>query len=563
MVTAVVAGANNTQIGAYTLSGNSASDISASITPAADFRYFRSGSEYQILLLANGAASPSTDDKVATLTFSDANGLQQTTMVFFTVRVNPQPLAVSYVNSGTPNTAPLTTTGDISVATIQINNGGYDSRRIAIVGNGGNFRLTEGTLILGGNNGVARMTAVTIHGTDAHNTESNTLSITVDVAATPLPAVGFVGEPNLFPKTVAAGSNIVIGTITVANGNLNSITLHQNGSDFSMMNMSVLVLGGDNASKRTASVTVQGDDNNAVTPPGSLEVIVTLDNTPPPITAVCSAGNTCRTLTVTAHNISDSAVAAGITTGSVNWRFPFKGRVLETESKALATLIGGGASLTLTDEQVRQMLGENIISVTVISGASESGSVIVSARVLEHARFDGSEVVLSSYSRLLATIAANNNRQTQSFPNYPLSTALGTNNRFLIITSAVPSHAILYPQLRVGQELRRGNTPNPITLDILENNRTTVSVLVPDNIVIIHPLGAGGNSDSASLGSLLELPSLPLELWQVSYTPLAKANPNLAAGRYGILRAISEDNGVRCGNDRQVRVIGITQFAVV
>ena len=204
-----------------------------------------------------------------------------------------------------------------------------------------------------------------------------------------------------------------------------------------------------------------------------------------------------RLWTLTAHNVSDARTVRGVETGSVNLRFGFGGEIVETADKVLATLQNGGATLTITDEAVRQMLGGGAnIQATVINGAARAGTAIVRAHFLQHRVVGGFAIVASSYGRVLATVDTSGNRARRALSGYPFGSQLqGEDRRAVIVTSAVPSGNPLCSRLCAGQTVTiNADLNTALTLDILENNRTTVSVVTEANNILIEPIHAGRNT---------------------------------------------------------------------
>ena len=178
--------ADDVLIGRITLSGMDA-DISADVTPSAEFTVVKNGNgmEFNVSLLAAAATSADVNAKTARVTVS--GGTLQTAREFlFTVSVNPLSITLDFVG-GNFNSAPVTTTGDITIGTLEVVNG-FNAQNINIVGARDYFRLESSDsdnrrlLILGGNNREARAVTVVLRGDDNENrTDAAMLTVTVMV----------------------------------------------------------------------------------------------------------------------------------------------------------------------------------------------------------------------------------------------------------------------------------------------------------------------------------------------------------------------------------------------
>ena len=187
-VTAVTAdaGANDVLIGSITLAGMDA-DITANVTPTAEFAVDKNGAVFEVSLLAAAAMSADVNAKVARVNVR--GGTLQTAREFlFTVRVNPLSITLMFVG-GNFNSAPVTTTGDITIGALEVSNG-YNAQNINIVGARGDFRLdnvdnapNRRLLILGGNNRASRAVSVVVRGDDnVGGTDAALLSVLVSVS---------------------------------------------------------------------------------------------------------------------------------------------------------------------------------------------------------------------------------------------------------------------------------------------------------------------------------------------------------------------------------------------
>ena len=187
VMTAVTEGAGEVLIGRITLAGADV-DISASVSPSAEFSAVKNGAVINVSLLAAAAMSADRNVKVARVTVRGSS-LQTAKEFLFSVRVNPQPINLMFV--GDINNAPLTMAGDITVGTLEVTNG-FGAQDISFVGNnGGDFRLANvedaanrRLLILGGDNTRARTVSVVALGDDNESgrTSAATLSVAVTVA---------------------------------------------------------------------------------------------------------------------------------------------------------------------------------------------------------------------------------------------------------------------------------------------------------------------------------------------------------------------------------------------
>ena len=411
----------NVNVGRYTIDASrNVSDISARIS-AAQAGFFTGivGREIRVMLSAAAAAEADPSDKLATLHLTDTKNLVPMSAVVFTVRVNPQPLAVS--PDGALNTLVLTTGNSITVGVLQVVNGFAAGRRVAFVGGGassGDFRLAGGTLILGGNNAARRLTAATVVGVDNHNTESNTLAITVSI-----------------------------------------------------------------------------------------------DATPPPLMPVCSgADSTCRTLTVTPQNASDQTQMGDVTVVSVNLRFVESGQTVQTREKVLMTLLDG-AAFTVTDEQVRAMLGTpSGVSVTIIDNPVTV--VTVAAHFTAQVQVAGAlRPIVVNQGRINVPLSLGNiqtNGDIEQTLNFNVQDLASNQRQFRVVDPAGTG-------FNIGQSILPDAGVRDYIVTVAQDAVVNAGVDSLRGLSLIAPLGAGGTGDSA----LLELEFSPPQLWQVSYLPNA------------------------------------------
>ena len=177
-------GGANVLIGRITLAGADA-DISASVSPSAEFSAVKNGAIINVNLLAAAAMTADRNVKIARVNVRGGE-LQTAREFMFTVRVNPQAINLMFVG-GNSNTAPLTMPGDITVGTLEVTNG-FGAQNITFDGANGDFSLEASDaanrrlLILGGNNTQAREVSVVVRGDDNVNrTDAALLSVTVMV----------------------------------------------------------------------------------------------------------------------------------------------------------------------------------------------------------------------------------------------------------------------------------------------------------------------------------------------------------------------------------------------
>ena len=318
---------------------------------------------------------------------------------------------------------------------------------------------------------------------------------------------------------LTTGNDITVGALQVVNGfaagrRVAFVGGGASSGDFRLAG-GTLILGGNNAARRLTAATVVGVDNHG-TESNTLAITVSLDATPPQPTPVCAGA--CRTLTVTSQNVSDLS-SADITTGSVNWRFLLDGKTLQTRAKVLATMYdNSGLTLTITDEQVRGMLGASSgISVMIIDNTVTV--VTVAAHFTAQVQVAGAlRPIVVNQGRINVPLSLGNiqtNGDIEQTLNFNIQDLPGNQRSFRVVEAGTG--------LPVGGVYNPDAGARDYIVTVAQDAVVNAGVDSLRGLSLIAPLGAGGTGDSA----LLELEFSPPQFPQVSYLPKATPNPNL------------------------------------
>ena len=185
----------------------------------------------------------------------------------------------------------------------------------------------------------------------------------------------------------------------------------------------------------------------------------------------------------------------------------------------MLTLLDGGAAFTVTDEQVRGMLGlqsNDGISVTVIGSPSD---ITTTTGFTVRVRPFGTpnNYFVGRTQRDFALTVTRDSIQPSgevllSLSNFNLRDIVGSELFFVVESDYLPNNT----------QSGAPTTPSDYVLTVSVN----ADIRSLSGVSVIAPLGAGGGSGPDS--ALLELEFSPPQLWQVSYLPNPNANTNIA-----------------------------------
>ena len=197
-----------------------------------------------------------------------------------------------------------------------------------------------------------------------------------------------------------------------------------------------------------------------------------------------------RLWTVTAVNVADVSLRFGRNVGSANLAFDLEGRAVTTRGRVQVPLTNGGATLTVTDEQVRNMLGAAVEGITVDDAAAAVMRVTTGAHFTIQFSFVGQPYLVTNELPITVTLDGDNVRA-----NHAVLTL--NNHNWSTIPAHLQNFIVLPNNLGIGV----GTRASPLNLAA----NYTISIVINDDIrrlqgvSVIAPLTTGAGRQTIDL----------------------------------------------------------------